>query len=314
MTASPPNEAPSHCPECGCPYPPVPERNCPGCGAENPAYSVTASDTTPFALAPKRDRRARRDMRRWIHVAGTERLNHLALMRRSPASRSFARRHILALATAAALFEMTHAGWHHVIRTPDNTTLLAVEPATDGWIRLSSLDMMPDDYGCVAVWLNPTRSALAVIPAVIAGLVLAYALTMVMNFGARGLVGHSHRHEERLTAALQYSATWGMPLLYASVIALAVPAADAMRASGVPLVPPPVAFHAVASLLAGVAAFMWWFMLVRLAQTMPFAVRLRITTYYALVAPLLIAVLVVGWRYGMDRLFDLLWTLLKLRW
>lgn len=275
---------------------------------------VTAPDTTPFALAEKRGRRTRREMRRWICAAGTERLNHLALMRESAPSLAFVRRQFLVLAVAALVFELSHAGWHLVIRTPDNAPILSASPASSGWMLLSSVDMMPDDFGCVAVWWSPARSAVAVVPGLIAGILLAYTVMGVVRFGAQVLAGRDVREEERLGAGLRYSTAWFHPLMPAALVMLSVPTVNALRASAIPLVPPPVAFLAVAAVLTGVAGFMWWFMLVRLAQTLPIAVRARVTGYYVLVAPVLITALIVGWRYGMECVYDLLWISLNLRW
>ncbi len=253
-------------------------------------------------------------MRRWICAAGTERLSHLALMRKSAASLTFVRRRLLFLAVAALVFDLSHAGWHLVVRTPDNAPLLSMSPASNGWMQLSSVDMMPDDFGCVAVWWNTTRSAVAVVPGLIAGILLAYSVMGVIGFGVRALAGPVVREEDRLGAGLRYSTVWFQPLMLAALVMLTIPLISALRASSVPLVPPPVVFLAVAAVLAGVAGFMWWFMLVRLAQTLPMAVRSRVTTYLAVVAPVLIAALIVGWRYGMERAYDFVWTLLDLRW
>lgn len=265
-------------------------------------HDVTSDDSTPFAQARRADRRLLKLMRRWIYTAGMERLSHLGLIRRSAASRSFARRHLFLLAAAGALVQVSRIGWHPVVRTPDNMLHLVTAPEGSFWVRVTSSDDSPITTGLIALWWNPVQSAVGLAAGLLGGVLAAYALLVVMNFGAGVVLGHPYRSQERLRGAIHYFTAFAKPICVAAWILLLVPACQALAAAGWRWVPPSEAIFAAAALVASVAGLFWWFWLIRLAMTLPPNVRVRVATYYAMAAPLLAAALLIGWWEGTGRI------------
>ena len=302
------------CPACGFQYTLVYEPRCPRCKADVPIQQVTSEDATPYALAERRNRRAVREMRRWIYRAGVERLSHLALIRRSRASRSFARKHLVLLALAATLYQLSHTGWHRVIRTPDNAALITTAPGGKAWLQVASSEVSPVTYGLIALWWNPVQAGIALVVTVITGLLLAYVFLLVLNIGAGPVLSDPYRGQERLGGAIHYCTAFAGPVYYAGWIMLLVPLGDMLAAGGWRIVPPSLAISAAAAVVAGIAALMWWFWLIRLAMTLPAGARARVAAYYAVVAPLLGVGLLVGWWLGMESLFELFRSLFELGW
>lgn len=302
------------CVACGFEFNLVYEARCPKCNAVLPAEWVTSGDTTPFARDHRRNRPARRAMRFWVYTAGAERLRHLSLVRSSAASAAFARSHVFRLAGAAVLFELSRTGWHYVVRTAENASLLAAEPAGRSWLPVAVADTAAHRLGCVAVWWNPGRSAVALIAACVTGLVVAYGAIVVLNIGAWRVIGRPHRDQQRLRAAIHYSTAWGQPLVYASFLLVATPLVRVLGIWGVPFVPSTTWVDGAAALLAGLAALMWWFWLVRLAYALPADARARTMVYYTAVAPVLVGGLLYGALTALDSLFEFSWPLLDLKW
>ena len=253
-------------------------------------------------------------MCKWVYAAGSERLNHLARMRASAASRQFARRHLGLLAVAAALVEVSHIGWQRVIRTVDNATFLITEPAGRAWLIVAEAELSPRSLGLAALWWNPVRGFLSLIAGLVSGFALACLVMLVLRAGAMVALSPGARAEGRLGSAIHYSTAWARPIYYTAWVLLLAPFWDILKLLGWPLTPPALSMYVTAAVVAGSAALLWWFWLIRLATTLPQDLRLRVIVHYAFVAPVLIAALVVGWRIGLDHLYDYVWPKLNLTW
>lgn len=253
-------------------------------------------------------------MRKWIYTAGAERIGHLALVRRSPASRAFARRQLLLLALAAAVFQLTYAGWHRVLRTADNETLLVTTPGGRAWLLVTEAPASATNLGLVALWCNPARGGIVLLIAFATGTLFATLAMAVLHLGSEATLGHAHRGADRLRGAIHYSTAWTQPILYAALIILALPLRDILGIIEPRIAPPRTAMTATAAVMAGSSCLMWWFWLIRMSLSLPIGPRNRAAVFHAVGAPVIIAGLVVAWMAGLQRLFDFLWPLLKLTW
>ncbi|NOT00741.1 MAG: hypothetical protein HOP29_08945 [Phycisphaerales bacterium] len=302
------------CANCGLEYTHIYEPRCPRCDAALPAEHVTSDDGTPFAEAERRDRRAVRAMRRWVYSAGAERIRYLSLIRRSHASRSFARRHLLLMALALTISQMTHVGWHRVIRTVDNATHVATAPTGRGWVNVVGDVEDETVYGLLAVWYNPILSGVAALVSAVTGLLLVYGSVGVLNVGAGRWLGDAHCGQGRLRGAIDYGTAWTMPVVYAGLLFMILPIRDVMGIALLIPVPPRSFILGAAAVATGCGLLSWWFYGVRVAMTVPAAVRTRVAFYYAFLSPLLISLLAAVWFVGLKRLFEFFGSLFKLNW
>ncbi len=326
MTASnfdfsgrPPSPAPSKsvktCPSCGRISRLVYEPNCLGCGAVLSPPSVTSDDNTPYAEANASGKLARRQMRRWIYWAGADRIMHLSLIRPSVPSRQFARWQLLTLALAMTFLQIAHVGFHRVIRTPDNAMLLQSEPTGRAWRPIATdADASPVTYGSLAIWWNPAQTAIATPISFLSALILAYIMMSTLQAGTRLTIVDAATGERRLQGALHYVTAFATPILAAAAIVLLIPIRHVMHTIGLPLTPPVAPIYGLAAIVAAIATTAWWFWHIRLAHTLPMRIRTSVTLYYAVVAPIIVASLGIGWRVGLDHLFEFSWPLLNLHW
>ncbi len=314
IVSSPAVSGVKRCPACQRDISAVYAPACPHCNAELPHDHVTSDDTTPFAQTSRRNRQARRIMRRWVYTASGTRLTHLALIRRSPASRAFVRWHLLVLGLAAACAAFSSVGWHRVVRTADNASLLRTSPSGRSWVSVVSGDVSPVTLGLTSLWWNPVQAAIAVTLSFVSGWMVACMMIGVLNWSAKRITGIHDRSQERLLGAIHYSTAWCFPAMVGSLVLLALPIRDMIVLAGFRLVPPRGVVEGTAAAIAGLAALMWWFWLTRVASTLPETFRTRSLVYFSLVAPAVCAGLLVGWLMGMQRLFALLWPLFKLTW
>jgi hypothetical protein len=254
-------------------------------------------------------------MRRWLYFAGADRVRHLSLIRPSDASRRFARRHLLYIAIAVTLWTLSHVGVHRVVRTADNADLLSVEPVGLGWTRLAhNPDASPVTRGPLALWWNYVQAGVGGAVAFLTGLAVAHIGVGVLQFGTRRTVSSSRRRERRLQGAMHYLTAFAAPILLASLVIALVPVRHALDTVGVPFMPPEIVILAVAGGVTALAVAATWFWALSLAQALPMDVRMGATVYLAVVAPIVIGLLVVGWRVGLDALFGFLWPLFNLQW
>lgn len=103
----------SRCPACGQRVDSAAAR-CSLCDFNFGEDRVTGADVTPYAKAYAQGDPGWRTMCRWVWSSGSERLQHVALIRVSAAARRFARINALLLALGIAGFQATRVGWHAV--------------------------------------------------------------------------------------------------------------------------------------------------------------------------------------------------------
>ncbi len=234
-------------------------------------------------------------------------------MRPSEASRSFARRHRVLLVAAAVLCELVGVGWHRVVRTPDNASHLVLTPEGRGWTHVLSADYLPNEFGCVALWINPVRMAVAIVPLVMTAWAMVALMELVVGAGVRRSLSPAQRDEGRFGAALHYGSVWYLWVWLAAVVFATAPLFDLWEVARWPLSPPRETPLRGAAAMMGVTALMWWLFMLRLAQTSPLPGRRRLTTFVA-IAPLIVGGIVAVWQVGLTFSYEFCWPLLRLTW
>jgi hypothetical protein len=287
---------------------------CPICGADGPSAAVTGDDNTPFAQSTRRNRAARKRMRKWICTAPADRMRHLGLIRPSDASRSFARWHLAILMLAGIVFVLNECAWHRVIRTPQNMSFVSYQPTGRGWYSLAVADISPDTFGSVALWFNPLIMVAAVSLSAMTSFLGVAMIVGVLRFGSDQILGQSYRAEERLRAGIQYCMAFFVVIGVASMMRLAIPLSDWLDVMGYRWARVSVAVRVASAVLAGVGALLTWFWIVRLVHTLPLPVRSRVTLYYGVVAPVLVAGVVIAWWMGTSELLGVFNQATRLRW
>jgi len=200
------------------------------------------------------------------------------------------------------------------VRTPDNAGLISTTPTGSLWVRLASSELSPHTYGFIALWWNPILSGLGVLLGGCAGLLAVWLMYLVMSAGAGVILGPPYREQERLRGAIHYGFAHGAPIYGACWLILLGPAREWMAASGWRFVPPGAVVSALAVVVAGIAAVLWWFWLVRLAMTLPADARMRVAVYYAVAVPIATAAIVAAWWRGMSEFERISGSLLDLGW
>lgn len=297
------------CPACGQRLDPPDATRCPLCKQALAAddLRVTGEDVTPYAKSYAAGERGWRGMCKWVWLAGSERLKHLALIRASDASRRFALNSCLFFALGLVCFQGTRIGWNRVAKAPDSQT--AARPTGQGWVRV-----VPSSAGnAVELWWNPAQ---AVIGGVLGGLAGLAVMAVARAMAAKGVdLAHrsAFRGEQRMTAALHYSSAWGVPALAAALFCLARPLALAGEAAKASWLPPEAGILTLGGVLAALSATGWWIWLVRLGATAPTATRGRVAAYFLVGAPFLAVAAGTGWWYGLEWINPRLFVRLNLQ-
>ena len=121
-----------------------------------------------------------------------------------------------------------------------------------------------------------------------------------------------YRGEQRMTAALLYSSAWWVPALMAVVVCFVRPLPFVGEVSRWAWLPSERGLNLTAGAVAGFAATMWWFWLIRLGATAPAPTRSRVMASCTLGVPLLLAAASVAWWFGLDRLNEFLFVRLQM--
>lgn len=254
----------------------------------------------------------------WVWSAGAGRLKHLALMRSSAASRRFARVNVLLFALGVALSQWSVVGWKWVYpRTHPNGAEASVNPTGAGWFHVASMPRsLPLERGAdvpTDLWWNPAQSLIAVPLAGVLALFMTWWVGVLTRTGAAWFHRRPYRKQQRLTAAIQYSAAWVVPFLAAFVVLALRPITYVGTVARWRWCPSDHAFLILAAILGGFGVTLWWFWLVRLGATAPAATRARVIAFLALGVPALVVAAVAAWWYGQKQALEPIFDLLELR-
>lgn len=289
---------------------------CPLCDFAFGDERATGADVTPYAKAYSCGEPGWRRMAEWVCYAGRERLQHLALMRASTASRRFARFNILLLATGLGLFQATQVGWRWVTNSPAIEPTGSTLPAGRAWYHLAAaahplpLDQAPEIP--VDLWWNPLQIVIAVITGGLAGLLLLSLAMLLTRAGLARAHSPPYRSEQRMTAAIHYSTAWSIPLFLAAVVVGFRPVSYVGAMARWPWYPPERGLVLSAAVLAAFGVTMWWFWLCRMGATAPARTRWRVVAFFTLGVPVIVLSAAAGWWYGINGLYPSLLNRLDL--
>ncbi len=293
------------CPACGQRFEGPGTARCPLCNFEIGDDRVTGADATPYAAAFAAGEPGWWAMCRWVWTASTERLKHLALMRSSAAARRFAWHTCLLLSLGLAVFQGTRVGWKWVGVAGEAAA--ALRPVGRGWLPIgSSVGGDPD------LWWNPAQAVIGAVAAGVTGLAMFWLVRLLLSTG----IGLSHksqfRGEQRMSAALLYGSAWALPALLAAAVCLLRPLALVGEALRWTWTPSDATVAAGAQLLFAVSATITWIWLIRLGAMAPSETRIRVTAFFLIGAPLIIAGVAAGWSWALERTYHHLWVHLRL--
>ncbi len=306
----------SRCPACGQRLDPLPaRRDCPLCYFDFGDDRVTGADVTPYAKAYAQGDPGWSAMCRWVWFAGAERLKHIALMRASAAARRFAWTNALWLALGLALFQATRVGWQWVYESPAVHPTGSIRPVGGGWLHLAAAPrpLPPGREIPVDLWWNPAQAVIASVLAGVTALLLMWLLLVLIRAGVALAHTAPYRGEQRMTAAFLYSSAWWIPALAGIVVGFLRPLSFVGLVSRWASYPSERGLNLTAAAVVGFAATMWWFWLIRLGATAPARTRSRVMAFCTLGIPVLLAAASVAWWFGLDRLHELLFRSLNMR-
>ena len=289
---------------------------CPLCGFGFGDDRATGADVTPYAKAYACREGGWRRMAEWVWFAGWERLNHIALMRASVASRRFALLSTMLLSVGLGLFQTTRVGWRWVTASPAVERTGSTSPGGLGWFHAAAAprplpSTLPTER-YVDLWWSPAQMVIAVVTAAAGALLLCRVVIIVVRAGVTLAHSARFRAEQRMTAAIQYSTAWWVPICVAALVAALLPSSYIGAMEAWRWYPPQRGFVLSAGVLAAFGVVMWWFWLVRLGSTAPVRTRRRVVLFFALGVPVAVFAAAAGWWYGLDALYPPLFDILDL--
>ncbi len=300
----------SRCPACGQRVDPPGATHCPLCNFDFGDDRVTGADVTPYAQAYAQGEPGWWTMCSWVWLASAERLKHLALMRSSAASRSFALRTSLLLALGLAVFQGTRVGW---LRVPRAGPIM--KPAGGGWFHVADMPH-PNVPGFLAdsfdLWWNPAQAMIGSVVAGLTGLLALVIVRHVVGLGIRLAHRREYRNEQRMSAALLYSTAWGVPALIGALLCLLRPLAFVGEVARWSWAIRDQTVVMLAVIGMALSTLIWWLWLIRLGATAPHATRTRVSGFLLVGAPLIAVAVVAGWWYSLEWLYETVFFRLNL--
>lgn len=256
-------------------------------------------------------------MIKWVWFAGAGRLNHVALMRTSAASRRFARINIFLLACLMGALQWTRIGWTGTTEAIGVDAGRVIKPGGEGWFHIASAPrpLLPNRALELPVdlWWNPAQSLIAMTSGMVLSLILILLVLVFLRKGVTKSLIPSYQQEQRMTAAILYGTAWSFWVMLASIVYCLTPIAYIGEISAWSIYPGENVFISVAAILAGIGSTLWWIWLIRLGATVPESCRGRVVAFFSLATPVAIAVAVCIWLYGLDWLYyDALFPVMKL--
>jgi len=291
----------SRCPDCGQRLDEDPPIRCPLCGLEFGDRRSTSDDSTPFSDAYSREVPGWWRMCTWVYGARSMRIKHLGLMRSSSASRYFARVNVVLMSLALGVIAFTDIGWH---RASVPASIDKADPQGAGWFRLARGVASHAPGGGTAyvseLWWNPAQAIIATAFAVAGGWLVLSVLLASMRKGVTLAHRESLRHEQRMTAAINYSTAWFMPMLSATLIVALRPLSYYGSVAGWSGASWNAGLRLIAGVIAGFGAAMWWFWLARLGAATSPSTRGGVTAFFALGVPVLVVACLWLWWYAVN--------------
>lgn len=300
------------CPACGQPLPEEIPESCPLCGLALRAAAPTGEDISPYALRSDGGK-GFFGMCEWIWFAGGGRLKHLAQMRRSAASRRFARLNRAHLVVFLSILFGVSFGWHSLARSSDVSP--DRQPTGRGWLLAAERDGegLPADAP-VELWWNPTQFIIASVVGSLMLILLLWMVDALIRAGSDAAHSAAYRGQHRMTAALDYFNSWCLPASAGVFLGWFAPFARIGQVLSWTWSPSRFALTLSAAVVSGLALVMWWFWLVRLGNCAPYRTRTRVVTYFAVVPVVVLSGTLVGWWYGLGYLLDEAYRLMGLTW
>lgn len=305
------------CPACGQRVESVFATHCSLCDFDFGDEHATGADVTPFARAFARGEPGWRRMLEWVWFAGSGRLKHLALMRTSAASRRFTRLNVILLALGLSVFQVSGVAWRQVTAFPEIEPSGSIVPTGRGWLHMADAPRpLPTGQAPeipVDLWWNPVQTILAFVATWLTGMFVMWVTLVLVRSGVRYAHIASYRKEQRMTAAIHYGTAWSVPVLFGAIVASFRPLAYVGEIERWSWYASQRVFLLSAAVFSGFGVVMWWFWLIRLGSTAPARTRSRVVAFWALGAPLIVAVLVAGWWCGLARCFEPLFDWLQVQ-
>ncbi len=252
----------------------------------------------------------------WVWYSGGGRLKHLALMRTSPASRRFATVNLLLISIALGLVETSMGPWRWVTASPALEPTGSTLPAGAGWLHVAAAPrpILPNQprEAAVDLWWNPARTVIGFLAAVIAGVAVSWLALKLIQIGVHLAHRSPYRNESRMTAAIDYSTAWSIPLVLAAVVIGLRPIAYVGTMARWAWYPSDRGFILAAAVLAAIGVILWWFWLIRLGMMAPPKTRARVEAFFLAGSPLVIAAMTAAWWFGLRAACQPLFTALDL--
>lgn len=231
-------------------------------------------------------------------------MKHLALMRSSAASAAFALPYWLLLAAGMGLFLAAHFGWRAVSASPAVEATGSVRPAGRGWLHIAGMPApirnAQDLSTPVDFWWNPPQTVIAGVGGFVSGLLLLWIVHRLIRLGIELSHRRDHRGEGRMGAALHYSLAWSIPLIACGFLMLVRPIGRIGVIMRWGWNPSHHSLDWIAGMIAALTVVPWWFWLLRLGAAAPPDSRARVGWFMGLGVPLLVALAVAGWYWGLS--------------
>lgn len=311
-----PTLAVSRCPACGQRIAEGAPEKCELCGFDfGVERAATSDDTTPFAESYTHEHPHHWRMIKWVWTAPAGRIKHLALMRSSAASESFFIRYFLLLAAGLGILLGTEHGWHAVSASGIESAG-SLKARGQGWLHVAATPppyrMTASPATLVDLWWNAPQAILAGVAGFVGGLLILWGTFALIRKGVELAHAKRYRGEGRMTAALNYSAAWSVPVLFACVLLLLRPTSQIGEIVHWNWHPSQYSLDMSVGMVAAICFVLWWFWLLRLGWTAPADSRSRVEWFFGLGVPLIVAAGAATWWFGLDSALTHLFASWKL--
>jgi len=213
---------------------------------------------------------------------------------------------------ALGALRATSLGWRFVSSAEASTSSL-VRPTGKGWFRVAevaNLDPTQATSPLAGVWWNPAHSLIGGAIALVAAFIVIAIARALIRTGLELAHAKPYRGEQRMTAANCYATSWLVPLIAATVALWIRPTVFIAGEASIP--GGDMIFLLPAGLLAAIGLVFGWFWFLRLAATAPIVTRTRVTIMCALGIPAIILAGAATWWYGLERIFDPLFSAMNM--